>query len=104
MGPERSPGIRTVQIQINDVRVKGAAPACQSLAGGASRFLVKVWPGEQALHQRAVRLKVTPHLVRVKYKTTRSCGVEVDTPQMRGCAEAEAVFWGFCCGKFMNRA
>jgi hypothetical protein len=42
---------------------------------------VAVWPGRQALHQRLrVKMKVTPHLVRVKYKTTRCSGVEVDTP------------------------
>jgi hypothetical protein len=44
-------------------------------------------------------LKVPPHLVRVKYKTTRSSGVEVDTPGTRRFTGPTSVFLGFSCGK-----
>jgi hypothetical protein len=59
-----------------------------------------VWPGIRALHQELrVRLKVPPHVVRVKYKTTRSSGSEVDTPGTRRFMRPTSVFLGFSCGK-----
>src|SRR6185437_7995372 len=59
-------------------------------------------PRSQALHQsRAVRLKVPPALVRVKYKTTRYCGATADTPQIGhwriwGLENAGVSLWKVC--------
>ena len=52
----------------------------------------------------AVKMKVPPHVVRVKYKTTRYCGVEVDTPRMRVRVGSTSVFLGFSCGKLWKGA
>src|ERR1700744_739126 len=67
--------------------------------------LSAVWPGLRALHQELrVRLKVPPHVVRVKYKTTRSSGSEVDTPRTRRFMRPTSVFLGFSCGKLRQWA
>ena len=64
-----------------------------------------VWPGLRALHQELrVSLKVPPHVVRVKYKTTRSSGGEVDTPRTRRFMRPTSVFLGFSCGKLRQWA
>lgn len=67
--------------------------------------LSAVWPGLRALHQELrVRLKVSPHVVRVKYKTTISSGDEVDTPRTRRFTRTTSVFLGFSCGKLRRWA
>lgn len=52
----------------------------------------------------AVRLKLPPAVVRVKYKTTRCCGAFAGTPQSWHCDTKAANLLGFRCGKCQTGA
>jgi hypothetical protein len=73
-------------------------------AGGASGLWVGVSPGIRRCTKVWVKTKVPPHVVHVKYKTTRYSGVQVDTPRMGTRGVGGSFFLGFCCGKFVNAA
>ena len=61
--------------------MKDASPARNNSWRVASRVLVGGAAKETGIApELRVKMKVAPHMVRVKYKTTRCSGVDVDTP------------------------